>query len=33
MTINNQNNIIQKSIEVLQSGGTILYPTDMVGYL
>ena len=30
MTINNQNNIIQKSIEVLQSGGTILYPTDTV---
>jgi len=30
MTINNQNNIIQKSIEVLKSGGTILYPTDTV---
>ena len=30
MTINNQNSIIQKSIEVLKSGGTILYPTDTV---
>ena len=30
MTINNRNNIIQKSIEVLKSGGTILYPTDTV---
>jgi L-threonylcarbamoyladenylate synthase len=30
MTINNKNNIIQKSIEVLKSGGTILYPTDTV---
>ena len=30
MTINNHNNIIQKSIEVLKSGGTILYPTDTV---
>ena len=30
MTINNQNNIIQKSIKVLKSGGTILYPTDTV---
>tara|TARA_Y100000766_G_scaffold205324_1_gene177169 strand:- start:1690 stop:2268 length:579 start_codon:yes stop_codon:yes gene_type:complete len=30
MTINNKNNIIQKSIEVLKFGGTILYPTDTV---
>ena len=30
MTINNHNNIIQKSIKVLKSGGTILYPTDTV---
>ena len=30
MIINNHNNIIQKSIEVLKSGGTILYPTDTV---
>lgn len=30
MINHNQNNIIQKSIEVLNSGGTILYPTDTV---
>ena len=30
MNIRNKHNIIQKSIEVLNAGGTILYPTDTV---